>query len=109
MAGGRGGGRGRGRGGGGGDAQANPPTSEVASAESNGINKEFLAEMASKYEKIINNEVFRELKDAGALGVVGGAADDDGDMVETPPKRAKVGSKQPPEKNAQHSRHAVGV
>ena len=97
MAGGKGGGRGRGRGGGGGDAQANPPTSEVASAESNGINKEFLAEMASKYEKIINNEVFRELKDAGALGVVGGAADDDGD-VETPPKRAKIGSKQSPAK-----------
>eukprot|EP00959_Pyramimonas_sp_CCMP1952_P065619 1370069-Pyramimonas_sp.AAC.1 len=73
---------------------APPPPAEVASAESNGINKEFLAEMSSLYEKICNHEVFRDLRDAGALGIVE-AADGGEENIETPPKRARKELKHP--------------
>lgn len=86
---------GRGRGGAKALARAPAPaTSEVASAESNGINKEFLAEMAVKFEKLCAHEVFRDLRDAGALGVQGDDAEDDRGDLETPPKRARKMEKQ---------------
>ncbi|CAK0905696.1 unnamed protein product [Prorocentrum cordatum] len=71
-----------------------PPTSEVASAESNGINKEFLAEIAALYEKICSHEVFRDLRDAGALDASSAAEEGAGDGdLETPAKRARMASR----------------
>ena len=69
-----------------------PPTSDVGSAESNGINKEFLGEMSAVYEKVCNHEVFRDLRDAGALGI-STAAEGDYVDVETPPKRPRITGK----------------
>eukprot|EP00959_Pyramimonas_sp_CCMP1952_P383005 8025332-Pyramimonas_sp.AAC.1 len=53
--------------------------------------------MATKFEKLVNHEVLRDLRDAGALGTQTDEADKDGegDSHETPPKRARATEKQP--------------